>query len=424
MKQTLVALLLLLFVAPFEAWSASPESAAAARKRIVTGVVVDRDTYAKLQHVAVVAVGTNIGTVTNADGEFSLKLTDEELSRGLKCSYMGYMNFLLSREAVENDSYKVQVQMMPTSLTVGEVTIYGGKPRDLVVQAIEKIPENYSDVEHLYTTFYRETVQKRRAYIAVSEAIMDLYKTPYTSRSIYRDKVRLRKGRRLVNYQANDTLAVKIVGGPSLSLVMDVVKNDEELLSYEQLDYYNYRLGAPVMLDNRMQHVIHFTPRVKLDYALFSGVIHIDQERGSFTRVEMDLDVSDRAAASALLLHRKPAGLRFIPHGMHFLVGYRQQGARTYLNYVRSEFRFKCDWKRRLFSSNYTALSEMVMVDREENPEIIRNRDRFRADQIFYDEVDAYADPHYWQDYNILEPTESLENAVDRLRKRTVRQGR
>jgi hypothetical protein len=66
----------------------------------------------------------------------------------------------------------------------------------------------------------------------------------------------------------------------------------------------------------------------------------------------------------------------------------------------------------------------MVMVDREENPEIIRNRDRFRADQIFYDEVDAYADPHYWQDYNILEPTESLENAVDRLRKRTVRQGR
>lgn len=253
---------------------------------------------------------------------------------------------------------------------------------------------------------------------------MDLYKTPYTSRSIYRDKVRLRKGRRLVNYQANDTLAVKIVGGPSLSLVMDVVKNDEELLSYEQLDYYNYRLGAPVMLDNRMQHVIHFSPRVKLDYALFSGVIHIDQERGSFTRIEMDLDVSDRAAASALLLHRKPAGLRFIPHGMHFLVGYRQQGARTYLNYVRSEFRFKCDWKRRLFSSNYTALSEMVMVDREENPEIIRNRDRFRADQIFYDEVDAYADPHYWQDYNILEPTESLENAVDRLRKRTVRQGR
>ena len=424
MKQTLVALLLLLCVAPLEAWSASPESAAEARKRVVTGVVVDRDTHAKLQHVAVVAVGTNIGTVTNADGEFSLKLTDEELTRGLKFSYMGYMNFLLSREVVENDSFKVQVQMLPTSLTVGEVTIYGGKPRDLVVQAIEKIPENYSDVEHLYTTFYRETVQKRRAYIAVSEAVMDLYKTPYTSRSIYRDKVRLRKGRRLVNHQASDTLAVKIVGGPSLSLVMDVVKNDEELLSYEQLDYYDYRLGAPVMLDNRMQHVIHFAPRVKLDYALFSGVIHIDQERGSFTRVEMDLDVSDRTAASALLLHRKPAGLRFIPHGMHFLVGYRQQGERTYLNYVRSEFRFKCDWKRRLFSSNYTALSEMVMVDREENPEIIRNRDRFRADQIFYDEVDAYADPHYWQDYNILEPTESLESAVDRLRKRTARQAR
>lgn len=421
MKRTLFSLLLLLMSLPLvAAVPASIEVEPAAPKRVISGVVLDRESRDQLRHVTIAVVGTNIGTVTNADGEFSLKLSREEMRQGIKCSFVGYESIFLDYETLLGSEY-LTIRLQPLALAVDQVTIYGGKARNLVEQAIELIPNNYSDRENLFTTFYRETVQKRRAYIAVSEAVMDLYKTNYEYRSVARDKVRLRKGRRLINHQASDTLAVKIVGGPSLPIVMDVVKNSDELLAYDQLDFYDFELGTPVMLDNRMQHVIHFKPRVRLQYALFSGVMHIDQERGSFSRIELELDVSDRTAASALLVHRKPAGLRFRPLGVSFLIAYRQQGDRSYLNYVRSEFRFKCDWKRRLFSSTYTALSEMVLVDREENPEVIRYRDRFRSDQIFYDEVEAYADPYYWEDYNILEPTESLEHAVDRLRKRVMR---
>lgn len=422
MKRILIVLLVAVFLCPGTLFARPIDNASEAAKHVVTGVVYDRETRDRLQHVAVVAVGTNIGTITNEDGEFSLKLSGQELSGGLKLSHMGYINVLLTVDEIERQRFALNIELVPSPTIVNEVTIYGGKGLDLIREAIDRIPQNYGANEHLYTTFYRETVQKRRSHIAVSEAVMDLYKTSYKDRSIYRDKVRLRKGRRLLNYLESDTLAVKIVGGPSLSLVLDVVKNGEEILSYEQLENYDFQLGLPVLLDNRMQHVVHFKPRVKLPYALFSGTIHLDQEYLSISRIEMDLDVSDRTAASLLLLHRKPVGLRFRPMGVSFLIGYRRQGDRAYLNYVRSEFRFKCDWKKHLFSSTYTALSEMVMVDREENPEIIRNRDRFRADQIFYDEVDAYADPNYWQDYNILEPTESLEHAVDRLRKRNARQ--
>lgn len=418
MKRILYILLAVVLMLPMTGFGRPDQSPTESAKRVISGVVSDRETRTLLQHVAVVAVGSNVGTVTNADGEFSLKVTEEELKHGLKFSYIGYVNMEISPEEIDRQQGVLRIRMIPAALAVNEVTIYGGKARDLIREAISRIPDNYSDKEHLYTTFYRETVQKRRSHIAVSEAVMDLYKTDYETRSIYRDKVRLRKGRRLMNYNENDTLAVKIVGGPSFSLAMDIAKNSEEFLSYEQMDNYEFTLGAPVMLDNRMQHVVHFKPCVKLPYALFSGVIHLDQEYLSISRVEMHLDVSDLSAATAVLLHRKPFGLRFKPYGLSFMIGYRLQGDRAYLNYVRSEFRFKCDWKKRFFSSTYTALSEMVMVDREENPEIIRHRERFRKDQIFYDEVDAYADPNYWQDYNILEPTESLENAVNRLRKR------
>ena len=103
---------------------------------------------------------------------------------------------------------------------------------------------------------------------------------------------------------------------------------------------------------------------------------------------------------------------------MNFLITYRQQGKETCLNYIRNEIRFKCDWKRRLFSSSYSARSEMVVVEREEYPErVIARRDAFKSKQIFYDVVKEYWNEDYWKDYYIIEPTESLENAVKKLRK-------
>ena len=80
--------------------------------------------------------------------------------------------------------------------------------------------------------------------------------------------------------------------------------------------------------------------------------------------------------------------------------------------------RFKCDWKKRLFSSTYTSHAEMVMVDRNNYKDLNSNfNDSFGSRKIFSDLVENYWDENFWNDYNIIEPTESLEKAVDKLRK-------
>ena len=266
--------------------------------------------------------------------------------------------------------------------------------------------------------FYRETVQKGHRYISISEAIMDIYKTSYEQRSIDKDKVQLAKARRLLSQKQSDTLAVKVVGGPNLPLYMDFVKNAEALFDEETLGYYSFVQEPSVLLDDRVQYVISFHHRLCLDYALFNGKVFIDRERLSFTRAEFSLDMSDREKAIAAVLQKKPVGLRFRPLEVNFLVTYRQQDNITCLNYICNEIRFKCDWKRRLFSSSYAASSEMVVVEREGNPNrVIARRDAFKPQQIFYDVVKEYWNEAYWKDYNIIEPTESLENAVKKLRK-------
>lgn len=392
---------------------------AAVNDLIITGVVKNKDNRRKLENVNISVVGSNIGTVTNADGTFSLKVTEAEAFRGLEISHIGYLNTRLSLDEIGSGN-SLTVWMIPAPNLLNEIVVYGNNPRVIVEEAIKKIPSNYSASNNMLTAFYRETVQKRRRYISVSEAVMDVYKTDYSNRDVGGDKVQLLKSRRLMSQRQSDTLAVKVLGGPNLSLYLDIVKNGDALLSPENLNYYDFRMEDPVNLDNRMQYVISFRPRVSLMYALFIGKLYIDYERLSFTRAEFELDMANRVKAVEAILHKKPLGLRFRPQEVSYLVSYKQQGSRTYLNYIRNVIRFKCDWKKKLFSSTYTAFSEMVVTDRTENPATgISNKASFKQKQVFYDLVDEYWNEDFWKKYNIIEPTESLENAVDKLRKQS-----
>lgn len=385
----------------------------------VSGVVRDKESRKKLENVAVSLVGTPIGTVTNAEGVFSLKIPHMDTIPQLELSHIGYMNARFSASAPEgSNNMHATILMIPIALQLNEVVAYGNSARRIVEEALERIPKNYPSGESMTSAFYRETVQKGHRYISISEAMLDVYKTSYKQRTSDRDKVQIDKARRLLSQKQSDTLGVKVVGGPNLPLFMDVVKNAYALFDEETLDYYSFVQEPSVFIDDRLQYVISFRPRVKLDYALYVGRVFIDREHLAFTRAEFKLDLSDRERAVAAILYKKPLGLRFRPQKVSFLITYRQHDGVTCLNYICNEMCFKCDWKRRLFSSSYVARSEMVAVDREEHPErVIARRDAFKPYQVFYDIVKEYWSEDFWKDYNIIEPTESLEDAVKKLRK-------
>ena len=55
-------------------------------------------------------------------------------------------------------------------------------------------------------------------------------------------------------------------------------------------------------------------------------------------------------------------------------------------------------------------------IGKEQNNSI-PYRMSFKADQSLSDKVSDFADENFWGAYNIIEPTESLENAVYKLKK-------
>lgn len=383
----------------------------------ISGVVKDNYTRKSLGYVNVSLKGTNLGTVTNADGAFSLKLKAGQTIPAVEVSHLGYKNY--KSVPALGEYTNMQIWLVPTNNLLNEIIIYPNNPRLIVEKAIEKIPQNYASKPNMLTGFYRETAQKGRRYINISEGVVDVYKSPYEN-SIEHDRVRILKGRKLLSQKAGDTLGVKLIGGPNLFVNLDLVKNRDGLLSMENLNSYNFVMEESVSIDDRQQYVITFYPKDNLLYALYTGKLYIDRERLSFTRAEFSMDMTDPDKVTRFILYKKPVGLRFKPQELTYLVTYKYENGVSYLSYIKNTIRFKCDWKRRLFATNYNVVSEMVVTDRsDKNVLPIPHKMAFGDKDIFYDAVTNFGNEDFWKNYNIIEPTQSLEHIVGKLIKKS-----
>jgi hypothetical protein len=383
----------------------------------IGGLVRNAKSKKPVEQVNVSAAGTNIGTVTNENGEFVLKISKDLDVREIELSCIGYFNatYHVDRSNRLGQSFFIE----PRAVALQEIEVLSWKnPADLVEEAVRRIGKNYSLSPNLLTCFYRETIQKRKKYITVSEAVTEVYKTSYQNSGALGDRTQILKGRKLLSPDQRDTLGVKLLGGPNLAIYVDVVKIPDILLDEKTLHYYMYKMGDLTSIDDRLQYAVHFRPQILSDYPLYEGTYYIDRETLAFTRIVFRMDMHDREAVSKIILRNKPIGLRFTPEEVSYIVTYKYQDGKSYLNYIRDEIRFRCDWKRRLFSTPYTVVSEMVITDRRaENIEKIAIKNAFSGRKSLSDEAMTYYDSNFWGGYNIIEPTESLESAVGRLKK-------
>ena len=382
-----------------------------------SGKVVDAKTRKAMPHVSV--TDRTVGTVTNDEGEFTLKLKGEPKSITFSC--LGYKTHRLSAaECKALEAEGTPVRMHASSVVLSEVVVHSMDAKDLVLKAIDKIEDNYPNQPNLFKGFYRETVQKRQRFISIAEGVVGMYKTAY-NKDDWRDGVAIQKGRRLLSQRPGDTLAVKLQGGPVLPIQLDAVKKRDFLLNAQELDNYVFRYMHAEKAGDRMLYVVEVTPLLLMPYALYCGRLYIDQETLAFTKIDLQLDMSDTEKVTSMILRKKPMGLRFTPHEFSLTIDYKTDDAGiTRINYIRNVIRFRCDWKRKLFKSNFTITSEMVVTDREEGADIkpIKGRDSFNSRDNFYDKVIFFDDPGFWGQENIIDPTEDLLNGIDKIKRK------
>ncbi|MFO8021183.1 MAG: carboxypeptidase-like regulatory domain-containing protein [Perlabentimonas sp.] len=385
----------------------------------ISGKLKDAKTNEDLFFAYVTVPDSHIGTVTNSEGYFTLKINNNLNPTEIEFSHLGYKD---KRVPISNlMGNNVEVALEPSSISIDGITVRPADPRKLVSDAFKKVNENYSKQANMLTGFYRETIKQRWRYISISEAVLDIYKAPYTAftRS---DRVKIFKGRKSTNVKKADTLAVKLQGGPRVSLLLDVVKNNELLFFENNFDYYEFTLEDMVTIDEKINYVIKFEQKSHIRTPLYYGKLYIDTENLAITNAQFSLNLENEDEAANLFVLRKPRGVKFTPTSTSYYVNYVEHDGVYYLNYVRNELSFKANWKRRIFNSNYSVTAELAITDRSfKDVDRFPYRESFKERDILSDAVESFNDEDFWGEHNYIRPEESIERAIERYGKRLMR---
>lgn len=391
--------------------------------RSYQGIIRDADSREVLVFATLTLEDENISTVTNADGEFLLKIP-ENLSEGtVNISFLGYKSRSIPLSQLNETQTEIFLDISVTSLQEVDVVA----PRDaraLVQETFNNREANYMQDPLEMTAFYRETIRKRRQNVSLSEAVITIHKTPYSSPR--HDVAELYKARKSTDYSKLDTVALKLQGGPYNTLYVDLMKYPDYIFSSEYFDDYDFTFLRNTRINERLIFVIAFKQKLEIAEPLYTGKLYIDAERKILTSAIFSLNITDRDLASRMFVRKKPANASVYPTQVSYRVDYREKDGRWYYGYSNAILEFKIDWDKKLFNSVYSLTCEMAVTDWERKTEskIPRSKERIRSTIILSDAVEGFSDPEFWGAYNIIEPDKSIESAIRKIQRQIRREDR
>jgi hypothetical protein len=386
------------------------------------GKVLDSQTGKPIIFASIYLTGTNIGTVSNSEGEFLIKIPMFLENKIIGFSSIGYKNLEMPVNLLSPEGNRIELQ--PNPIPIEEVTIINQDARDLLTMALQSIPDNYSNEPVMMTSFYRETIKQNRQYVAVSEAVLDGYKASYTNAGDL-DRVKIFKGRKSQDVKKMDTILFKLQGGPQTMFTLDIVKNPDELFDDEIMKYYVYQMGGIINIDDRQAYVVTFEQMQHIDIPLYAGKVYIGVNDYAIIGAEFQIREENLEEAGQYLIRKKPVSMRVEVNNANYLVNYRLVRNTWHLNYVRTELMFTVRWKKKLFRSRYTTMTEMAVTDIDrENITRYKFRETTKRGDIFADQVSDFEDPDFWGEYNIIQPEESIQSAIQRIGRRLERRNR
>ena len=384
------------------------------------GEVMDAANKKPLVFATLTIEGTNISTITNTEGEFALKVPKEITEGNVTVSFLGYKDKIvpLAQFGSNNNKILMEVSIMELSEVNIEIPKDAG---ELVRQTLKRKGDNYFDDPTLMTAFYRETIKKRRKNVSLSEAVVNIYKTPYTSPR--RDAVQLYKSRKSTDYSKLDTIALKLQGGPFNTLFVDVMKYPEYIFTEESIDKYVFSFDRSTRVNEKLIYVVNFEQHRSVLEPLYKGKLYIDVENKILTSAIFSLNITDKNLAARMFVRKKPSNARVWPREVAYRVDYREKNGKWYYGYSNVLLEFKVDWDKRLFNSVYSMTCEMAITDWEKNltSEFPKSKERIKSSIILAEAASGFSDPDFWGEYNIIEPEKSIESAIKKIQRQLRR---
>jgi len=384
--------------------------------REIKGEVVDTNTKEPLVFATLNLLETNISTITNTEGKFILKIPASIKNGKIKISFIGYKSKEI--EVAEFAKNFNTISLNETAMELQEVNILTLKDAaNLVKEVFKNKADNYLKDPTVMTAFYRETIKKRNRNVSLSEAVVNIYKTPYTSTK--KDEIQIFKARKSTDYRKLDTVAFKLQGGPFNSLFIDMIKYPEYIFSNQDIQNYNFNFSRITEINGKTIYVIKFLQKKTVTKTLYQGELYIEPKNKILISAVYSLNITNNFQASKLFVKRKPRNAFVYPKEVIYRVDYKENEGKWHYSYGNAMLEFKIDWNKKLFNTTYTMNCEMAITDWKLNTSTqkLNRAERIKPSIILGDAVKGFSDPNFWGAHNIIEPEKNIESAIRKIRK-------
>ena len=243
--------------------------------QILEGYVYDENNN-PLIGANIYLVNTNIGTTTNIDGRFLIKL--KEAGNKIIFSYIGFISDTLNLALNKNEVINKKIVLKQSNITLTEVIIYAWEFNE-AEKIIKKVIENKNDYINKVNNYSYDAYTKTVLLVPSDDSLRFGGITQTLSKGFYLHPDRFQEIILTKNQTKNISEAHNILSiGKIPNILEEYLTFDEEKiispLNSNALDYYYYNIIDTTLLSNKRVFNIEFTPKNK-NLPLFSGSLSI-----------------------------------------------------------------------------------------------------------------------------------------------------
>lgn len=369
--------------------------------RIIEGRITDAQSKEGIAYASIGVLDYTIGTSSNAEGYFTLKVPAEITAKNfkIKVSSIGYENITLENPAGFQDlSMKASVTMLK------EAIVFSGNmtPQKIVKKAFANIKKNYNTKPFVYKNFYRHYCKDDSAYGRLIEAAVDVYKRKgyklQQGSAGEKDEVRVTQLRRSYDKTkvSSNHLPIAIYSVLGADLVGFQSKRESNFFFLQQRDVSqlkinlkktDFTLEGITEFDNQQVYKISY--RIKSDSLTLNtglvwrleqiGTLYINTKDYAFVKVET-FRKSLYDTVETVSLYKKYQNKYYLYHTM-------KEG-------------------RNVVIINKQKQKHLFHIESITTDIVTKGFEKFKGKEPDREKLfDTHYDPSFWNNYNILKAT-------------------
>ena len=144
--------------------------------KILRGIILNSENNIPIESVNISVINSSIGSITNSDGIFIIRIPYDLINSSLSVSHLGFQNEELEIKLIKDSSI---ISLTPSSIELDDIVIFSKKTNlsanQIIKKAFDNYYKNFPNTPYISKGFLRHTERDKKEYKWLIEAGVTMY---------------------------------------------------------------------------------------------------------------------------------------------------------------------------------------------------------------------------------------------------------